>query len=210
MVGLRTLTPSAGVRIPLPQPKKEKPGIAGLFFGWGRGVRTPAINNRFDPSAARTMRQQPGVARQAPQARSQSLSPSQKKRSPASPGFFWLGERGSNTREFGAPVRRGLWSATPFTFHLSPFTFQPFSPSHDLLSPSNTYSLSRNVKSLMPGPGYSLPDWWLRRVSGYYKLDHVRTTGKASFSSGIGGQVWKFVKKTRAWSSGRPGWGLSS
>ena len=41
VVGLRTLTPPTGVRIPLPQPN-EKARKSGLFFGWGRG-KTHAV-----------------------------------------------------------------------------------------------------------------------------------------------------------------------
>ncbi len=113
VVGLRTLTPSAGVRIPLPQPKTKRPASSGLFRGWGRGVRTPAIDNRFDPSVARTMLQQPREARQAPTGAPSIPLPL----SPSPPLPFF--------------------PSSPFPFPLSPFPLQH--KKSDLLSPEFPY-----------------------------------------------------------------------
>ena len=55
VVGLRTLTPSAGVRIPLPQPDTQKARLARVFCvsGWGRGlIRTPVRPERSEDDAA--------------------------------------------------------------------------------------------------------------------------------------------------------------
>ena len=65
VVGLRTLTPSAGVRIPLPQPDTEKPAQGGFFCIWlGERDRCAArFSGRSYPERS---------VGQAPQARSPS------------------------------------------------------------------------------------------------------------------------------------------
>src|SRR6056297_1856312 len=96
VVGLRTLTPSAGVRIPLPQPDTKKPAQAGFFVsGWGRGsIRTRSSNRAARGRCAGRRPEQPGAKRRARRAAAQSI-PSKTPNTieariaaPAQAGFF--------------------------------------------------------------------------------------------------------------------------
>jgi hypothetical protein len=100
VVGLRTLTPSAGVRIPLPQPHMKNPALRRVFHMW-LGERIDS-NPRFEPSRRRA-RWSVATARRASgrRPRSNPSQPSVAARRMPKPdarlcaGFFimWLGER---------------------------------------------------------------------------------------------------------------------
>jgi hypothetical protein len=142
VVGLRTLTPSAGVRIPLPQPPTKKPALRGFFCGWGRGVRTPAIDNWFEPSEASSLNRFSDSGRRPspPFGRSNPSPPATNKKARLARVFLWLGERGSNPRnrqlvrtersELAESLQRFRPQAKP-AFRAQ----QSLSPSHQQKSP---------------------------------------------------------------------------
>ena len=81
VVGLRTLTPPTGVRIPLPQPENEKAPLVGAF-SFSRSGRVG-----FQKPVRPTQRRRRMLAGRA-EGPTQSLSPSQKTKRPPNGGLF--------------------------------------------------------------------------------------------------------------------------